>query len=151
MFPQEARLRNLTYSAPLYLDITKTSLVADPRHPKNQGVQNVNDMHLEQEGPVEELARVFIGKVPIMLRSTYCILTAMDSKDLPSFGECPYDQVGVVISVFCKHISCSIFTLYSLKTRFAVFVRCNHPSPPRPSLIFNCRADILSSTDQKKF
>ena len=93
MFPQEARLRNLTYSAPLYADIRKTTLIADPSHPRNQGITNINDMHLEQEGDEEVLNRVFIGKVPIMLRSSFCILSSMSNNDIINLGECPYDQV----------------------------------------------------------
>ncbi len=93
MFPQEARLRNLTYSAPLYADIRKITEVADPTHPRNIGIVNVNDMHLEQEGDEEVLSRVFIGKVPIMLRSSFCVLSNMSSNDIINLGECPYDQV----------------------------------------------------------
>lgn len=94
MFPSEARLRNLTYSAPLYVDIKKTTQVADPSHPQNEGITNINDMQLEQEGEEELLSRVFIGKVPIMVRSTYCILSSMSSKDIYGLGECPFDAVS---------------------------------------------------------
>ncbi len=97
MFPQEARLRNLTYSAPLYVDIKKRTMIADPNDPQNQGIVNVNDMELRQEGDEESLDRVFIGKVPIMLRSTYCILSSMIAKDIPGLGECPFDQVNYLL------------------------------------------------------
>jgi DNA-directed RNA polymerase II subunit RPB2 len=93
MYPMEARLRNLTYSAPLFVDIRKVTRVADPNHPLNQGITNINDMHLEQEGDEEVLERVFIGKVPIMVRSSYCILSSMSSQEVVDFKECPYDQV----------------------------------------------------------
>ena len=56
LLPKEARLRNLTYSAPLYFDIPKT----------------YTEFPLEEDGlpqvETEELSKVFIGKVPIMLR-----------------------------------------------------------------------------------
>ena len=64
----------------------------------NVDITNVNDMHLEQEGDEEILERVFIGKVPLMLRSAYCILSAMSSKDIYSLGECPFDQAGLLLS-----------------------------------------------------
>jgi DNA-directed RNA polymerase II subunit RPB2 len=79
LFPHEARLRNLTcarrsaahaalrltrppsYSAPLYVDINKTITITDDE----TGAEEIRE---------ENLAKVFIGKVPIMLRSKYCSL-----------------------------------------------------------------------------
>lgn len=49
MMPNEARLRNLTYSSPLYVDITKTVFDAE-------------------EERTTKHEKVFIGKIPIMLR-----------------------------------------------------------------------------------
>ena len=50
MMPNEARLRNLTYSAPLYVDIKKT-------------------VTKDGQDPIEtEHQKTFIGKIPIMLR-----------------------------------------------------------------------------------
>ncbi|EFA79113.1 RNA polymerase II core subunit [Heterostelium album PN500] len=76
--PNQARIRNLTYSAPLYVDITKTQVTKDRR----------------DEEPLE---KIFIGKVPIMLRSKYCMLDETSDVDLPMMGECPYDQGGYFI------------------------------------------------------
>lgn len=68
MMPNEARLRNLTYSAPLYVDITKTKVV--------EGVAPVETQH----------QKTFIGKIPIMLRSTYCLLSQLtDRSEVTSF------------------------------------------------------------------
>ena len=39
----------------------------------------------------------FIGKVPIMLRSTFCVLSEMDDKGLTEVGECQFDQGGYFI------------------------------------------------------
>jgi DNA-directed RNA polymerase beta subunit len=50
----------------------------------------------------EELSKVFIGKVPIMLRSAYCSLYDHTDKELAELGECPYDQVG---SFLCRNFS----------------------------------------------
>eukprot|EP00850_Spirogloea_muscicola_P001602 SM000006S19367 [mRNA] locus=s6:367911:375533:- [translate_table: standard] len=83
LFPKAARLRNLTYSAPLYVDITKTTI--------KRGEDG------EEEVDTEELTKVFIGKVPIMLRSNYCTLNDVSDKDLTELGECPYDQGGYFI------------------------------------------------------
>jgi len=79
MMPNEARLRNLTYSAPLYVDITKT-VVKDGKEP-------VETQHQKS----------FIGKIPIMLRSTYCLLNGMTDRDLTELNECPLDPGGYFI------------------------------------------------------
>ncbi|XP_064631310.1 DNA-directed RNA polymerase II subunit RPB2 [Lineus longissimus] len=79
MMPNEARLRNLTYSAPLYVDITKTCIK-------------------ENEDPVEtQHQKTFIGKIPIMLRSTYCLLNGLTDRDLTELNECPLDPGGYFI------------------------------------------------------
>lgn len=80
MFPNEARLRNLTYAAPLYIDMKKRMIEID------------GDEEIELE--TEELSKVFIGRVPIMLRSKFCVLYGLGDKDLIELGECPYDQVS---------------------------------------------------------
>lgn len=83
LWPKAARLRNLTYSAPLYVDVTKfvTRKTEDG----------------EEETEQEDLSKVYIGKVPIMLRSRYCTLFENSDKDLTELGECPYDQGGYFI------------------------------------------------------
>ncbi|ELU13810.1 hypothetical protein CAPTEDRAFT_172112 [Capitella teleta] len=79
MMPNEARLRNLTYSAPLYVDITKTLIK-------------------EGDDPIEALSqKTFVGKVPIMLRSTYCLLNGLTDRDLTELNECPLDPGGYFI------------------------------------------------------
>mmetsp|Transcript_26160 Transcript_26160/g.85938 ORF Transcript_26160/g.85938 Transcript_26160/m.85938 type:complete len:1224 (+) Transcript_26160:40-3711(+) len=84
LFPKEARLRNLTYSAPLYVDMSKT-------------VTEIDEDGNEDQGEPEEYGKIFIGKVPIMLRSNYCSLFDHSDKDLMDLGECPYDQGGYFI------------------------------------------------------
>lgn len=83
LWPKAARLRNLTYSAPLYVDVTKF-------------VTRKTDEG-EEDTEQEDLSKVYIGKVPIMLRSRYCTLFENSDKDLTELGECPYDQGGYFI------------------------------------------------------
>ena len=45
----------------------------------------------------EEFSKVFLGQVPIMLRSTYCILSESNDRELTDLGECPYDQGGYFV------------------------------------------------------
>ncbi|KAL3848853.1 hypothetical protein ACJIZ3_010735 [Penstemon smallii] len=83
LYPKAARMRNLTYSSPLYVDVTK------------RVIQKGFDGEEVQE--TQEFTKVFIGKVPIMLRSSYCSLYHLSEKDLNDLGECPYDQGGYFI------------------------------------------------------
>ena len=41
--------------------------------------------------------KVFIGKIPIMLRSTFCLLNELSDRDLTELNECPLDPGGYFI------------------------------------------------------
>uniref|UniRef100_A0A6G1S8W5 DNA-directed RNA polymerase subunit beta n=1 Tax=Aceria tosichella TaxID=561515 RepID=A0A6G1S8W5_9ACAR len=79
MMPNEARLRNLTYAAPIYVDIDKKIIQTD--------------------GSEEERKhqKTYIGKVPVMLRSEYCHLNGLSDRDLAEVKECPLDPGGYFI------------------------------------------------------
>ena len=74
VYPYEARLRKLTYSAPLYLDVGAYI----------DGVQRESFTSL-------------IGKIPIMLKSKYCNLNGLKRDDLIKYGEDPDDLGGYFI------------------------------------------------------
>ena len=84
MFPQEARVRNFTYAAQMFCDVRFTAR-------KYTGVDLLT---------VEEMVRIFqgvsLGKIPVMLGSSLCILN-----DFPltkqELGECPHDPLGYFI------------------------------------------------------
>jgi DNA-directed RNA polymerase II subunit RPB2 len=97
LFPHEARLRNLTYAAPLYVDMKKEIRVADPASADNALFNDLGDMVWEVEHCDDEYQKVFIGKVPIMLRSAYCVLANLSDSELEQVGECPYDQGGYFV------------------------------------------------------
>jgi len=73
VYPREARIRNLTYSAPLYLDII-----------------------LNDEGR-ESLECVNIGNLPIMVKSDLCLLSKHPVEGLISIGEDPNEVGGYFI------------------------------------------------------
>ncbi len=75
ILPSEARLRNLTYASPLFLEMT----------PIHHGI--------EKSGPVE----VFIGELPIMVKSNLCHLSKMSRNELIEAGEDPLDPGGYFI------------------------------------------------------
>ena len=73
----------------------KTVKVANPHHEKNKDKTNPHDMFMEVEdhGDGGDMNKIFIGMVPIMLKSTYCMLTGLDDSELQKMNECQYDQV----------------------------------------------------------
>lgn len=82
MLPQEARLRSLTYSAALYVDITNTT---------------ISMSETEELTTDPDLKKVFIGRVPIMLKSNYCRLFDCSAAEIANLGECSYDEGGYFI------------------------------------------------------
>ncbi|KAM0747460.1 DNA-dependent RNA polymerase II second largest subunit [Meredithblackwellia eburnea MCA 4105] len=103
MFPNEARLRNLTYSAPLYIDMKKRVMVQNSDEPDPEtGELTWTEEREEGEGLDDEeggakAEKVYIGKVPIMLRSHFCILHELAEKDVLELNECPFDKGGYFI------------------------------------------------------
>ncbi|CAG8440093.1 18809_t:CDS:10, partial [Acaulospora morrowiae] len=90
LYPQEARLRNLTYASPLFL---KTRIgVAYARVDDLNYNKTCDDR--EEFLPWKD---VFIGKIPIMVKSSYCSLFSLDEDQLADVNECPYDQGGYFI------------------------------------------------------
>eukprot|EP00053_Salpingoeca_punica_P007477 m.68210 g.68210 ORF g.68210 m.68210 type:complete len:1172 (-) comp14168_c1_seq1:338-3853(-) len=77
--PNDARLRNLTYWGSLYVDIIRTEL----------------DTNGDEKSSVRQ--KVMIGKVPIMLRSRYCLLDSLSETELAFLSECPLDVGGYFI------------------------------------------------------
>lgn len=79
VMPNEARLRNLTYAAPIFVDILKKVIQPDGSEEKT------------------ELKQAYIGKVPVMLRSECCHLNGLSDRDLAEVKECPLDPGGYFI------------------------------------------------------
>lgn len=74
ILPNEARLRNLTYSAPIHLEMA----------PIERG---------KERGYVD----VYIGEMPVMLKSKICNLHGMSDEELIEAGEDPLDPGGYFI------------------------------------------------------
>ena len=50
------------------------------------------------EDPIEtQHQKTFVGKIPIMLRSTYCLLNGLTDRDLTELNECPLDPGGYFV------------------------------------------------------
>jgi len=85
MFPQEARLRNFTYASNMTVNIIIKYII------------RTGDMLENTQTIIKVLPKIHIGKLPIMLQSSACILTHY--KHIPSevTGECKMDPGGYFI------------------------------------------------------
>lgn len=72
--PNECRLRDMTYAAPVFVDIEYL-----------RGKQKVRRRHIP------------IGRLPVMLRSSKCVLAQRSGDEMASLNECPLDPGGYFI------------------------------------------------------
>jgi len=85
MFPQEARLRNFTYSSATTIDMSIKYII---RSGANLEIsQTIN----------KTIPHVHIGKLPIMLKSNICVLKQYKHFDNQQTGECAFDAGGYFI------------------------------------------------------
>ena len=83
MFPNDARLRNLTYSCNISVDLN-IDVIEDPQ----------NEKKLLSSKTIK---KVNIGKIPFMVRSKYCLLNS-ETYVNQNNDECKYD-LGIF---YCK-------------------------------------------------
>tara|TARA_Y100001935_G_C17310110_1_gene515290 strand:+ start:1906 stop:5607 length:3702 start_codon:yes stop_codon:yes gene_type:complete len=86
MFPNDARIRNLTYKSNIFCNV---------------GIQYIfhktNDEGGSIPSKIVNFEKINIGSIPIMVHSKLCLLHKLDPIKLSDFGECPYDQGGYFI------------------------------------------------------
>jgi DNA-directed RNA polymerase II subunit RPB2 len=85
MFPQEARLRNFTYSAAMTIDINIKYVIRN-----GPNLDNVQTFY-------KTLQKIHIGKLPIMIKSNICVLNQYKYIENTYTGECRYDSGGYFI------------------------------------------------------
>jgi DNA-directed RNA polymerase II subunit RPB2 len=85
MMPNDARLRNLTYAAPLFVDVRATTTMID--HTRG-GVKEIRQ---------RVFPNVHLGKVPVMVGSDYCLLRDQNYLHPSTLGECAEDLGGYFI------------------------------------------------------
>lgn len=85
MFPQEARLRNFTYASTMTVDANIKYTIRT-----GENLENVQTLHKSIPG-------IHIGKLPIMLKSSICILNQYSHINNAETGECAYDAGGYFI------------------------------------------------------
>ena len=85
MMPNDARLRNLTYASPLFVDVrVKTTFINNTK----QGERIVRE---------RLFPNVHLGKIPVMVGSKYCLLHDQKHLHPSSLGECAEDFGGYFI------------------------------------------------------
>jgi DNA-directed RNA polymerase II subunit RPB2 len=84
LYPNEARLRDMTYQAEIFADIVVKYIT---REIDGDGEQITE----------EKFTTVKIGAIPIMLHSNICVLNNQTGPILREMGECKYDQGGYFI------------------------------------------------------
>jgi len=85
MFPQEARLRNFTYSSTMTIDINIKISVRG-----GENLENIQTLYKTLHG-------IHIGKIPIMLKSNICVLNQYKHNNSATTGECCLDPGGYFI------------------------------------------------------
>lgn len=85
MFPQEAKLRNFTYASGMTVDLDIQYIIRDTENMDSPKILN------------QVLPKINIGKMPIMLKSSICILTQHNNVHPKYTGECVMDGGGYFI------------------------------------------------------
>ena len=87
MYPNEARLKNLTYKTEICADVYVEFLV-----------KNLDNGLLEQACEPKHFEKITLTRnLPIMLQSKICSLGGLSGNTLRLMGECEYDQGGYFI------------------------------------------------------
>ena len=85
MLPEEAKLRNFTYASTMTVDLDIQYTICD-----NEKMDNPKVIH-------KLLPKINIGKMPIMLKSSVCILNQNNHINPSLIGECTMDSGGYFI------------------------------------------------------
>jgi len=104
IYPNEARLRKLTYSAPIYLNISAYI-----------------------DGVEREQFTALIGKIPVMTKSKYCHLNGLNKESLIKHGEDPEDLGGYFILNGNERVLIIVEDLVSNK----MFIEKNNTGPSK--------------------
>jgi len=117
MFPNEARLRNLTYAAQVEADIVVRITYTSPNLGGGGLIMREEILDPSDKARFGYLAKYPVFKMPIMLHSRYCILNAKPQAFLREAGECQYDNGGYFIvdgseRVLITHQQQAFNTLY---------------------------------------
>lgn len=82
MYPNDARLRNMTYGITIHYDVE-----IEMTYYVNGELKKYNSL----------IEKVYLGKIPLMLKSNLCILNGLTTEVRSNLGECKHDYGGYFI------------------------------------------------------
>lgn len=85
MYPQEARLRNFTYASAMTIDIYIKYMIRT-----GKDLENIQTLY-------KNIPNIHIGKLPVMLKSSLCVLSQFTHLNHHQTGECEMDAGGYFI------------------------------------------------------
>jgi len=89
MMPNDARLRNLTYASPLFVDVrVKTTFIDNTKLKDSSESRTIRE---------RLFPNVHMGKIPVMVGSKYCLLHEQMNLHPKALGECSEDAGGYFI------------------------------------------------------
>nr|AJA90767.1 DNA-directed RNA polymerase IV second largest subunit [Ephedra trifurca] len=98
--PSEARLRNMTYSSPVYVDAKIKTYLNDS--PKVDSKSKASTSFLSKGGKysnniLDQSKRILIGRIPVMVKSKLCHLYGLGPEQLLKERDCYFDLGGYFI------------------------------------------------------
>ncbi len=133
LMPNEARLRGLTYSAPMFIDVKHTLILKD-----DSGKEKILP-----DTPMSAVeTKIPFFKLPVMLHSKYCHLSDRNETSLAEMGECEYDQGAY----FVVNGGEKVIVAQERVAENQVFV---WPPSKSSTSKFSHEAEIKSSIDQR--
>lgn len=105
VYPKEARLRNITYASPIYLE-----------------------MSIVRGGKKEETRIIHIGDLPIMVKSCICLLSGLTESRLIEEGEDPNDIGGYFIINGSERVMTAVENLTPNRILVDVDTRASKPA-----------------------
>ena len=94
MYPNEARLRNMTYGMTIHYDVEVEYFIRDVASSSDADEDEETDV---KPNHTQQIEKIFLGRFPIMLMSDHCILKGLSSPARFELGECKNDYGGYFI------------------------------------------------------
>lgn len=87
MYPNDARLRNMTYGTTIHYDV-EVDIIVKEKNAQGDVEENIRTFTIE---------KIYLGKFPIMMQSNLCILHGLNPDVRYNMGECKCDYGGYFI------------------------------------------------------
>lgn len=133
LLPNEARLRGLTYAAPMFIDVKHSLILKD----------DTGEIKVLPDTPMSAVeTKIPFFKLPVMTHSKFCHLNRANEQTLKEMGECPFDQGGYFVVNGGEKVLVS-------QERVADNTTYVWPPSKNPTTKYTHEAEIKSSIDQR--